>query len=194
MLSKRKRIGGLLLLTATLVVLTACGSGLKDELDWKVQDFSAVNQDGEEITLADLDGDVWLTSFIFANCVTVCPPMTANMASLQEELLAEDLDIPIISFSVDPDSDTPEVLKEYGEQFGADFSTWQFVTGYSFEEVQELSRESFKALVEWESEDSDQVMHGTSFYLVDQDGTVVKKYDGLEPPHEEIISDIKKIR
>lgn len=194
MVLKRKRILWLSLMLATVLLFTACaGSGLKNELNWEVKNFSAIDQDGETVTLDDLKGDVWLTSFIFTHCVTVCPPMTANMAELQQELLAEDIDVPIISFSVDPERDTPDVLTAYGEQFEADFSTWKFLTGYTFEDIQQLSEESFKALVEWEP-DSDQVMHGTSFYLVNQSGVVVKSYSGLEPPYEEILSDIKKIR
>lgn len=188
--------------TVTVVLLlSACGTGgggplssaQSDALNWEVQDFNFTNQDGESVSLEDLKGDVWLANFIFTNCRTVCPPMTANMAQIQQAMKEEGLNIPIVSFSVDPENDSPEALKEYGGNVGADFTNWHFLTGYEFEDIQQLSQESFKALVEPEP-DSDQIMHGTSFYLVNQSGSVVQKYNGLEPPVEEIIDDIKALR
>lgn len=183
------------------VLLAACG--VREEsapagkqsgpLNWEVQDFNYTNQDGETVGLKDLKGKVWLADFIFTSCRTVCPPMTANMAQLQKKLKEAGLDVSIVSFTVDPETDDPKVLKEFGEKVDADFSNWHFLTGYSPEEIQNLSKESFKALVQPEP-DSDQFMHGTSFYLVNQSGKVVEKYDGLKPPHEDIIEDIKSLR
>lgn len=193
---KRHRLFPLLLLLTVVIILAACGGpaqGKTESLDWEVQTFDYTNQDEESVGLEDLKGEVWLADFVFTNCRTVCPPMTANMSQLQKQLKDEGLDIPIISFSVDPEVDTPQVLKEYGENIGADFSNWHFLTGYSLEEIQQFSKESFKALVEPEP-DSDQVMHGTSFYLVDQSGHVVEQYDGLKPPNEDIIEMIKTLR
>lgn len=187
------RTSWLLALVALMVILSACGDSGQDTLDWEVQPFDAVNQEGESVSLDDLKGDVWLTSFIFTNCVTVCPPMTANMAQLQQQLEDEGLTVPIVSFSVDPERDDPQALKAYGEEFNADFSSWQFLTGYSFEDIQHFSSESFKSLVQFE-EDSDQVMHTTSFFLVNDSGVVVQKYNGIEPPYEEILNDIKSLR
>lgn len=182
----------------SMLLLAACGGpgghnqNQGQALNWEVQDFAYTNQDGETISLDDLQGEVWLASFIFTNCVTVCPPMTANMVQLQQQLQEEGLDVSIVSFSVDPEVDSPEVLKEYGENFGADFSNWHFLTGYSMEDIQQFAQESFKTLVEPEP-DSDQVMHGTSFYLMNQSGLVVEKYNGVEPPNEEIIKMIKTL-
>ena len=187
------RTSWLLALVALMVILSACGDSGQDALDWEVQPFDAVNQEGESVSLDDLKGDVWLTSFIFTNCVTVCPPMTANMAQLQQQLEDEGLTVPIVSFSVDPERDDPQALKAYGEEFNADFSSWQFLTGYSFEDIQHFSSESFKSLVQFE-EDSDQVMHTTSFFLVNDSGVVVQKYNGIAPPYEEILNDIKSLR
>lgn len=189
----RFRTSSFVLFAALFLTLSACGDSGPDALNWEVKEFNAVNQEGETVTLDDLKGDVWITSFIFTNCVTVCPPMTANMAQLQQRLKDEGLTVPMVSFSVDPDRDDPQALKEYGEEFNADFSSWQFLTGYSFEDIQLFSQESFKSLVQFE-EDSDQVMHTTSFFLVNDSGVVVQKYNGIEPPYEEILDDIKSLR
>ncbi|MBO8162873.1 MAG: SCO family protein [Brevibacillus sp.] len=163
------------------------------KLGWKVSDFTFVDQEGQPFGLSNLKGDIWLADFIFTNCNTVCPPMTANMADLQRQLAKEGIQVQIVSFSVDPAKDTPDVLKEFGRAFDADLSRWHFLTGYSLDEIQKLALESFKTSVQ-PAADSDQVVHGTSFYLVDQAGYVAYRYDGLNPPYETIINDIKTLR
>ncbi|GAB7388033.1 SCO family protein [Bacillaceae bacterium] len=196
-----------LLCAAFIAALTGCSGGTEDEgktnhpgaeeqaLNWKVEDFSYVDHNGQKFGLADLQGKVWLADFIFTNCETVCPPMTAHMAKLQKRLQAEKLPVEFVSFSVDPARDKPEVLQAFAKKFNADLTNWHFLTGYSQEEIERFAKENFKTLVQM-SENSDQVMHGTSFYLVDQSGTVVKKYDGLqnqEETDEQIVRDIRSL-
>lgn len=194
-----KRHWPVLLLILAVLSLTACGNAggsgqTQEALNWEVQDFNYTNQEGDALGLKDLEGEIWLTSFIFTNCVTVCPPMTANMVQLQEQLKEDGYeDVQIVSFSVDPEVDDPETLKEYGEQFNVDFSNWHFLTGYTLEEIQQFSQDSFKSFVQPEA-DSDQIIHGTSFFLVNQTGQVVQKYDGLDPSYEEIVNDINSLR
>ncbi|WP_019122543.1 SCO family protein [Brevibacillus massiliensis] len=194
-------IGVLLLIGAVYLVfaLTQADSSSSSDstdlskLDWYVPDFTYTNQDGKPFGLSDLKGHVWLTDMIFTNCRTVCPPMTANMAQLQQKLKEKGVEVDIVSFSVDPERDTPDALKAYGEKFGADFSQWHFLTGYSPEQIEELSYNTFKATLQKE-ENSDQVIHVTTFYLVDKSGKIVRKYDGLNPPYDTIIKDIKAFR
>lgn len=173
-----------------LFSLAACGSDKPNELNWKVSDFTFTNQDGQPVGLANLKGKVWLASFIFTNCTTVCPPMTANMSLIQRDLKEQGIEAQLVSFSVDPEMDNPEVLKEYGSKFQADFSNWHFLTGYTQQEIEAFARDSFKTPVQ-KTTASDQVTHGTSFYLVDQEGTIVKKYSGShDTPYEEIVKDV----
>jgi hypothetical protein len=84
-----------------------------------VADFTLVNQDGQTVTRADLAGKVWVASFLFTRCCTSCPQVSANLARLQHELAGQD-GVVLVSFSVDPDHDTPAVLKAYAEAHGAD--------------------------------------------------------------------------
>src|SRR5690625_4282451 len=104
----------------------------------KVAAFTFTTQDNDDLRLHDLKCEWWVAYFIFTNCTTVCLPMTTNMAELQNKLNEQDLNAQRISFSVDPDYDSPEVLKEYGEGYGADFSNWSFLTGYDFETIKEF--------------------------------------------------------
>src|SRR5699024_8768975 len=100
----------------------------------EVEPFEALNQNEENVTLNDFDGEWWVANFVFTNCTTVCPPMTRNMKILQDELEEAGLnDVQLVSFSVDPERDTTDVLKEYGDNHGANYDNWNFLTGYEFD-------------------------------------------------------------
>ncbi len=184
----------LLVYLLILVVMTACGQKEKipNSTNWAIEDFTAQNQDGETVQMADVKDKVWIANFIFTNCIDVCPPMTSNMSQLQATLKEEGIeDVHFISFSVDPAVDTPEVLKSFGSQFNADFSNWDFLTGYEQSYIESFARENFKMAVV-KPENSDLVVHGISFYLIDQNGTAVQSYRGDEKlPTEEIIKHIQ---
>ncbi len=180
-----------------VILAAACSSEQKipNATDYEVESFTYTNQDGKDVSLEDLKGKVWVADFVFTNCNTVCLPMTANMKKLQERIEEEGLeDVKLISFSVDPEVDKPEVLKEYGQQFNADFTNWHFLTGYSQDEIEDFSLESFKATVQ-KPDGNDQVIHSVSFSLVDQEGRVVQSYSGLDDiPMDDIIQHIKMLQ
>lgn len=178
------------LIFALSLFLAGCGQQLEDSVSWEIEDFTFTNQNNEDVSLSDLEGEVWLADFVFTNCTTVCLPMMANMTALQDQLKQEGLDVRIVSFSVDPTIDTPEVLKSYAENYGADLSGWDLLTGYSPEKIDEFAMENFQTLAR-KPENDDQVMHGTSFYLVDREGVVRKYYNGINPPADEIMNDIE---
>jgi protein SCO1 len=181
-------------LLTLLVILAACGKDVPDDLDWEVQDFTYTDQTNSEFGLSDLDGKVWIADLIFTNCETVCPPMTANMSQLQDKLAGADVDVELVSFSVDPKRDTPEELMKFSEKFDADLSNWHFLTGYDNEEIKSFAESSFKTAVDADP-NSDQFIHGTAFYLVNKDGVVVKKYSGVSNvPYEEIVDDVKALQ
>ncbi|MFS8629783.1 MAG: SCO family protein [Bacillales bacterium] len=183
------------MLAGFLFLVTGCSQGISGAKNWPVEDFTFINQDGEPFGLTDLKGKVWVANFIFTNCETVCLPMTANMVQLQNLLKEENITgVELVSFSVDPEVDTPDALKKFGEHFSADFDNYNFLTGYDQEFIEEFARENFKELVD-KPENDDQVIHGTRFYLMDQEGRIVKYYSGLSDiPFEEIIDDIKKLQ
>ncbi|TYR81166.1 SCO family protein [Priestia megaterium] len=192
MVGKCKKIGIMFILS--VCILAACGSEIKDPLNWKLTSFSYTNQDNKEIGLEDLKGKVWVSNFIFTNCETVCPPMTAHMAKLQKMVKEEGLDVQFVSFSVDPEVDTPDKLKEFASKFNTDFSNWHFLTGYKQEEIENFAMDEFKMIVKKPEKDP-QVIHATSFFLVDQEGKVMKSYSGAsDTPYEEMIKDIKTLQ
>ncbi|MFE4351429.1 SCO family protein [Peribacillus butanolivorans] len=179
--------------TTVLLLLTACGSsGVPDAKNWDLENFSYIDQEGEPFSKSDLKGKVWVTDFIFTSCDDVCLPMTSNMSKLQQMLKDEGIsDVEFVSFSVDPEIDKPDVLKKFGDQFNVDYGNWHFLTGYGQEEIEQFALENFKTLVK-KPENEDQVIHQTSFFLVDQDGKIIQEYTGLQDiPFDEIIKHIK---
>jgi len=179
-----------------MLTLAACGgSQIETNMSEEISDFEFTTQDNETFGLDDLKGKYWVADFVFTNCTTVCLPMTTNMSYLQDQINEEGLeDIELVSFSVDPDYDTPEVLKEYSEDYEADLSNWTFLTGYDFDTIKELSIKSFKNMVQEAPEGTDQVTHGTSFFLVDPDGKVIKAYQGTDKENmDDILADLKEV-
>jgi protein SCO1 len=189
------RLSFLLCLMAVLL-LSACGQkGIKDPLEYPVNDFKAVTQDNKTFEKKNLDGKIWVADFIFTNCADVCPPMTANMTKLQKMVEDEKIEnVEFVSFSVDPTVDTPEKLTEYAKNFGLKDDNWTFLTGYTQEFIETYAKETFKTLVK-KPQEGDQVIHQTYFFLVGPDQKVKKIYDGYqEVPYDEMISDIKLLQ
>ena len=179
-----------------MLLLAGCGKKeIENAVNWPIKDFTATSQEHKTVGLKDLKGKVWISDFIFTSCADVCPPMTANMAKLQKMVNDKGLEnVEFVSFSVDPSVDTPEALKNYTTQFGADLKNWTLLTGYSQEFIEEFALKNYKALVK-KPEEGNQVIHGTSIYLVDQKGNIKKSYNGYKDvPFEEIISDIKSLQ
>ncbi|WP_413299506.1 SCO family protein [Bacillus sp. 1P10SD] len=189
----------LFLLLLFVMVLSACSKDVKKvendfPLHMEVGDFNGVNQNGKKVSYSDVKGKVWIVDFMFTNCDTVCSPMTANMAELQRKLTDEDVDAHLVSFSIDPENDQPGILKEYASGVGADFSNWDLITGYKQEFIESFANKSFMAAAA-KLEGSNQFVHSTSFYLVDEKGIVVQKYEGVsDPPYEQIVKDIKSLQ
>lgn len=184
---------GLLVISS---LLTACGSyKFEPEMSIDVQDFSFTNQNNEQVNLESFKGKPWLAMFIFTNCNSICPPMTYNMTDVQKSLEDEGVkDYKIVAFSVDPEVDTPDVLKNYLKTYTVvDDSKWQLLTGYKQVYIEQFARKSFNSLVK-NDPNSDQVVHMSSFYLVNADGVVVKDYDGTtDVPVETIVADMKAL-
>ncbi|MHA6252348.1 SCO family protein [Oceanobacillus sp. CAU 1775] len=116
-----------------------------------------------------------------------------NMASLQPKINEADLNVKLVTFSVDLDYDTPEVLKSYAVDYSTDLSNWFFLTRYDFNTIRDPSRNSFRSAVEDAPPGSDQVTHGTSFFLVNPEGEVIKRYSAVKSEEMDVIVEDLKI-
>ncbi len=141
-----------------------------------VPEFALLDQNGEPVTRDDLRGQIWIADFIFTRCKGPCPLMTARMLEMQKAL-AKTPDIKLVSVSVDPTHDTPEVLKAYAEANHADPARWKFLTGDQ-EVVRKLVTEGFMQHLD---EENGEPVHGTMFLVVDGNG-MVRSARMLEDP------------
>lgn len=184
----------------SVLFLSACSDSEVETMNQfgnEIQEYSVTNQNDETVTDDDMEGKVWLLDFIFTNCATVCPPMTANMTHLTQQLEEQGIeDYGVLSFSVDPKRDTPEELSQYISYYEVPEDTeWHLVTGYDHDFIRSFAEKNFKTIVAPAPQGSDQVTHATSFYLIDSEGTIRKSYPGLDQgdkgfPVTEIVDDV----
>ncbi|MBM7634410.1 SCO family protein [Geomicrobium sediminis] len=162
------------------------------EAGWEVEEFEFTNQYEEGFGLNDVKDDYWLANFIFTQCPTVCNTMTPNMAALQDAVNNESLDVEFVSFTVDPTNDSPEVLRDYAERYGASEENWTFLTGYNDEDIRQLSEGSFRQEMRDDPKGND-IIHGVNFFLINDEQEIIRLYDGLNTPIDEVISDLEQI-
>lgn len=146
-----------------------------------VGSFSLKERNGREVTEAQLKDKVWVVSFIFTRCSGPCPKVTAAMADLQRDQRLQDLSL--VSVSVDPEFDTPKVLKSYAENFSADPVRWYFLTGPK-KKVYELIIKRFGLPVmeapPGVAKVGEQFTHSTRLVLVDKDGQIRGYYESTK--------------
>jgi cytochrome oxidase Cu insertion factor (SCO1/SenC/PrrC family) len=139
-----------------------------------VGDFSLIERGGRTVSRADLHGKVWVASFLFTRCCTGCPQISSTLSQLQKELQRQP-EVVLVSFSVDPEHDTPQVLKEYAKEWGADPERWLFLTGKQ-EEIYRLIKDSFRLAVQQTvgpaRTPGNEVTHSTRLMVVDRRGRI----------------------
>ena len=141
-----------------------------------VPEFSLTDQNGQTVTNDDLRGRIWIADFIFTRCKGPCPLMTARMLEMQRAL-TKTPEVKLVSVTVDPEYDTPEVLKAYAEANHANPDRWKFLTGDK-EVIEKLVTEGFMQHL---AEENGEPVHGTMFLIVDGNG-MVRSARMLEDP------------
>ncbi|WP_240315697.1 SCO family protein [Sporosarcina sp. PTS2304] len=179
------------LLFALLIITAGCSEPL--ERGKQVRDFTFIDQNSHSFGKEQVVGTPWIANFVFTNCTTICPTLTSEMAGLQELLKQQGLNVQFVSFSVDPEVDSPEVLKEYIAKFTDDENNWHLLTGYTQQEIEAFAREEFQTFV-LKHDSSTQVVHGTNFYLLDREGFIRKEYNfSNESYQKELLADLKQL-
>ena len=139
-------------------------------------EFALLDQDEQPFTRDSMEGQIWVSAFVFTHCRSTCPRLTAHMKGLQTRV-SDVPNVNLVSVSVDPRNDTPEVIKAYMQKNDLDESNWRFVTGEE-EVIRRVVVEGFKVPIGDEDSraaGSDDIMHSNSFVLVDPD-TQVRGY------------------
>jgi protein SCO1/2 len=158
-----------------------------------VPEFTFTDQHGEPYGSKQLDDKVWVANFIFTRCTTVCPVFTQKMFEVQHRAKNLGSMFHLVSFSVDPDYDTPAVMMAYAKSHRVSPRMWSFLTG-PFEDVKNHVVEGMKTTME-ARENPEQVqslLHGSHFVLVDPFRQIRGFYDANdEDAVERLLRDIK---
>jgi protein SCO1/2 len=193
------------------VLLAACSSQDSDSLPvyGDIPSFSLTDQMGQAFTSEELRGKVVLANFVFTNCTEFCPTLSSRMAQIQERLEEDGLlgkEVLLLSFSVDPEYDTPEILLSYAERYSADYNAWRFLIGPP-EVMRQVITDGFKLDFgrvgkPYEHPHVDgsthiheyNVYHTTRVVMWDKAGRVRAYYDGAADwDMEKVLKDVRQL-
>jgi protein SCO1/2 len=194
------RVRGFLLGLALLVAATvACRPASTLPVLFPAPEFSLTDQTGRPFTSAHLAGKVVVADFVFTTCTDICPLLTATMAQVRDQLKQAKLlgdKAVIVSFSVDPDNDTPDALAAYGEKFGATPVEWRFLTG-DRQAIDELLIGGFKVgrppPAPRTPGGTPEIIHTNRFALIDQKGQVRAMLNGEELDVQSLVDEVRKL-
>jgi protoheme IX farnesyltransferase len=150
------------------------------DLDFPVPAFALTERSGRTVTDADLRGKVWVASFVFTRCTGSCPAVTATVARLQERLKGRP-DVRLVTFTVDPERDTPDELKKYADRYRADPERWLFLTGKEAD-IHKLAAEGFKFATGRNAvrePGQEEFLHTRKLAVVDKRGVIRRVFDGM---------------
>ena len=170
----------------------------------QIPDFSLTSQEAKPFTQADMKGRVWVADFIFTSCGGACPLMTERMKKSIQTALHEmragggEAPAKIVSFSVDPERDSPEVLAQYAKNHGAEPELWVFLTG-PLEEITRTVVQGFKismGKVPSQAPNQDEiweVVHGEQFLLIDRKGRIRGYYSSEGNDLRRLLADLRTL-
>ncbi|MAY84627.1 MAG: SCO family protein [Flavobacteriales bacterium] len=151
-------------------------SQANDTLYHTIPSFELTNQNGNSFSSEELDGKIYVADFFFATCPTICPKMSTHMLELQKHFY--DLpDFHLLSFTVNPEHDTVEVLRDYADKLGAADSVWDFLTGDK-EIIYDLGFEGYMVNAMEDEKAPGGFLHSQWLVLVDKQGRIRGYFDG----------------
>jgi protein SCO1/2 len=158
-------------LASALAALVACRPGEPLPSIAQVPALEMQDQDGKPFTERDLKGSVSIVSFMFTSCPDVCPLLTNKLSGVRTQLLPQRQHVRFVSISVDPEKDTPPVLKEFARKHNADYPDWRFLTG-PIAKLRDVVVQGFKQSLDRGDGSPHGIMHGSHFVLVDRAGVI----------------------
>lgn len=148
------------------------------KINHKIADWEFTNQNGKKISHKEYENKIYVADFFFTTCPTICPTMTDNMVWLQDQI-KDFPDVMLLSHSVTPDIDTPEVLKQYAVEKGVNDSIWNLVTGNK-KDIFYIARQSYLAVKTGSPDELYDMVHTENFILVDKKRRIRGFYDGTK--------------
>lgn len=164
-----------------------------DTIYHSIPPFSFINQDGKTITNNNFDNKVYVANFFFSTCKSICPDMSSQLIRIQERFLHNE-DVLILSHTVDPETDSVEVLKNYAQHYGAISDKWHFVTGNK-KELYDIAKNGYLVNALEAENDEEGFIHSELFILIDKEKHIRAIYDGTSTAEvNKLIDDINVLR
>lgn len=176
-----------------LVYSKVDGVEVVDTVFPKIPNFSFLNEDSIKVSSSTFKNKVWIADFFFTSCSTICPGMTSTMKKLNDATQDLSDNVQFLSFSIDPETDQPNVLKTYRKNYNITSKNWTFLTGNE-DETHRLGVENFYIHAAEDENATDGYAHAEAFSLVDKEGYVRGVYNMAEPSElERIEKDLRKL-
>lgn len=158
----------------------------------KIPDFSFISHQNQVVTQQSMKGKIYVADFFFTTCPTICPVMKKNMLKVYKRF-KDHPDVRILSHTIDPDHDTPQVLGQYAKDLGVKGTMWQFVTGER-EKIYQIGQKHYMVSAGTDPKEPGGYIHSGAFVLVDKDRQVRGMYDGTsEISTGQLIKDIRNL-
>lgn len=169
---------------------TAADTAEVEFTPYPAANFTLTDQDGQSFSLADARGKVVLLDFIFTRCPGPCPLLSLKFSQLQKELGARlGKDVLLLSISIDPRHDTPEVLRDYAKRYEANLDGWKFLVGSTRDTI--LTATAFGA--DYQADMNGIVDHRLLTCVIDQEGIVVKEFTGTNHTVEDLVAAVNRL-
>ena len=188
-----------LALLASLALVGGCKSShAAPALDvlGQVPAFSFTDQTGAQVTSKDLTGHVVIADFIFTRCPTICPTVELKMERIGKKLDGLGDKLRMVSFSVDPEHDTPPVMATFAARYHADPAHWKFLTG-PLAEVKHAAEDGLHMSIERKGTAADgtpDIAHDTHFVLIDQKMRIRGYYDSSDGKRlDQLVADARAL-
>jgi protein SCO1/2 len=159
-----------------------------DFAPYPAPDFALTDQDRQTVTLSSLRGKIVLLDFIFTRCPGPCPLLSLKFSQLQKQLGARlGKEVMLVSITIDPRHDTPEVLKEYARRYEANTAGWKFLTGSTRDIM--MTAAAFGA--DYQAGADGVIEHRLLTCVIDRDGTVVKEFSGANHTVDDLLAAVR---
>ncbi|GLU51581.1 SCO family protein [Dyadobacter frigoris] len=168
------------------------GKEVTDTIYNVIPPFSFTNQYGDTVTEKIVQDKIYVTDFFFTSCPTICPVMKRQMVKVYKEF-RDNPDVMILSHTIDPEHDTPQVLNKFAKDLGIEGKQWQFLTGPK-EKIYEIGQKSYLSAAQEDKTAEGGFLHSGAFILIDKEKHIRGMYDGTtEEGTQKLIQGIKSL-
>lgn len=151
-------------------------------------DLDLIDQEGHQLTLADLQGDVMLAAMVYTSCTSVCIMVTEQMKAIEHQLAGVDHDVKYVLFSLDPGRDTPEAMRAFLREHALDSSRWRLMAA-SEDGVRDLAA---VLGVRYRPEENGEIAHSAMIFVIDEEGVVRHRQVGVWKDPGDLVAAVKR--